>query len=455
MALELRRPPMDMFHMPSLHEGMYYIPPRKGWVMRPAAGATVRLFAGSDSDTINDLQELVIERQQLQRFKAIMEINSAPVVLENAEFRNSFAMINGRFWLNGASGDRIRNKVDVQNNADWRKSRIKSAFRRARNNGTLTPALWKGKGNDLDIAIELKNGFNYYHFTTETLGSLAHFVKDKSGRPINLHLPQDNIKGFLSRFISAIYPSIADRVNFVTSGTKYERVRSVYNHRHYLYQVRDPRIDDCVSISDEPKWHELNSDNSYRKEVSKASFDSSLRMLREQALGQLSADIIKGMPKLVFMGRDESGDARARGLVGHEPLLEELGSRGFEVVVFEHLSPLEQIAAMQAADIVIAPHGAGLANMTYSHPDSLVIEIGTRQTQMHRWGDFLANAHVSGCHYDTVFADIAGVDDPDLVPPMAEGHLGVKIGKRATDRILQIVDERMAAISKPSVSRSV
>ena len=50
-------------------------------------------------------------------------------------------------------------------------------------------------------------------------------------------------------------------------------------------------------------------------------------------------------------------------------------------------------------------------------------------------------AHVAGCRYDAVFADIMGATNPEGVPPISKGLLGVTLGKRATDRILRIVAE--------------
>ena len=442
MALDLRRPPMDTFHMPSVHPGMFYLPPRPGWVMRPAPAATIRMFAASDSSAVLEMQQSQIDVQESRLLGSVMEINATPVVLTHAEFIQSYVSINGRFWLSGAAGDRIRKKFDVQNHGKWHQERLALAFRQGGFGGWFQPPVWREPSEHLDIAIELRNGFNYYHFTTETLGALAHFNGDTSGRPIHIHLPRDDVRGFMPAFIQAIYPAIADRVRFVAEPRQYDAVRAVYNHRHYLYQLRDERIDAAVSQAVDREWGTLRSDTLARKTVAMASYDSSLRLLREHALRQMPRRLVSGMPNLVWMGRDENGsDARARGLTGDEPLMEELLARGFQIVLFEHLAPLEQVAAMQAADIIVAPHGAGLANMTYARSDTLVIEIGTRQTQLGRWGDFLPSAHVARCTYATVFADVTGTESLEHVPRIAEGHLGIHIGKRATDRILQLIDK--------------
>lgn len=441
MKFDFGRPPMEMFHMPTLHPGLHYVPPRPGWVMRPAQGGRVRGFAASENEAMRAMQRETIQNFDRRLMDEVMEINSTPVVMEQAEFCKDGVLIDKRALLNGASGDRVRRKYDLQNSDKARQDRLADAFARARRRGTSNLPVWKDPVDSLDIAIEVKNGFNYYHFTQESLGALAHFSGDDSGRPINLHLPPGDVRGFIMGFIGAIFPQLADRIRIQHKPTRYKKVRSVYSHRHYLYQVADERIGQTATNITEGRWGRPRHDIIHRRIVGMSSFDSCLRLLRDHALRRVPQSMVAGMPKLVWMGRDESGDARARGIGGHEALLEELTARGFETVIFEHLAPLEQIAAMQAADIVIAPHGAGLVNMAYARPETLVIEIGSRQTQLHRWGVFHSAAHVAGCRYDAVFADIMGATNPEGVPPISKGLLGVTLGKRATDRILRIVAE--------------
>lgn len=445
MALDLRRPPVDILHMPTIHDGMCYIGQPPDWIIRPVAAAEIRMFAASDSPELRARQQAMINRQLRAMPKGALEIRSSAVVLENARFAQGLVQISDRFWLNGASGSRVRTQFENSNPEPWRRDRYLGAFRRSRAKGPARiPACDRKDGYKLDVAIELKNGFNYYHFSTETLGSLAHYLNDGTSSPITLHLPTSSVKGFMKRFIDAVFPSLADRVRFEGQPEHYDRVRSVYSHQHYLYAASDDTVN--VALNDpglDPRWPEIARDPHRIKRTAMMSYDTSLRLLRDAALSQIRPSA--AMPRLVWMGRDEGGDARARGIEGHEPLLEELSALGFEQVAFEHLSPLEQIATMNGADIVIAPHGAGLANMIYAKPGAKIIEIGTRQTQLHRWGDFLKCAHVSRCRYDTVFADIEGVEDLTTVPKMSDGHRGVRVSRNATEHIISIVGETLAA----------
>lgn len=447
MLGKLRNPPVDILHMPTLHHGVYYSGEVPDWIARKAKPARVRMFAASDLTELRERQDRMITRQADNLPFEALEINSSPVVIENARFAQGLVQISDRFWLNGASGGRVRTKFERRNPEDWRLQRYHTAFVRSRNNGEGRIGKYTGNdANELEIAIELKNGHNYYHYSTETLGSLAHFVDDDSDKQITLHVGNGEMKGFVRKFIDAIYPSLSHRVSFQQKPTRYDRVRSVYSHQHYLYAAADPKLDEALSDPDlDTRWFDLARGPRQVKTVAIQSYDMSLRLLREQALAQVEAANITSAPRYIWLGRDEGNDARNRGLTGQEPLLEELAAKGFEQVVFEHLTPLEQIAAMNSADIVIAPHGAGLANMIYAKPGALVIEIGTRQTQLHRWGDFVKCAHVSQCHYDTVFADIAGHETTGEVPPMAQGHCGVHVGKMATDQIIASIDAHVSS----------
>lgn len=455
MAIDFRRAPVDILHMPAVHDGVSYIGQPPGWIVRPTEAAEVRMFAASDSPDLCRRLQAVINRQTANMPQGAIEIRSAPVVLEDAKFAQGLVQIDGRLWLNGASGSRVRTKYETNNTEDWRRERYLGAFRRTRIKGSShLPSYDRDDASKLDVAIELKNGFNYYHFSTESLGSLAHYLTDETETEIRLHLPnRGDIKGFIKRFIDAVFPELAERVKLDGKPTRYDRVRSVYSHQHYLYAVDDASVAEALADpSLDPRWLTIARDPSRIKLTAIQSYDTSLRMLRNAALSQMRSAKLASTPRLIWLGRDESGDARARGISGHAALLEELTSRGFEMVAFEHLSPLEQIAAMNGADIVIAPHGAGLANMIYSKPGALVIEIGTRQTQLHRWGDFVKCAHVSQCRYDTVFADVDGIEDLNKIPSMASGHRGVRVGRHATDQILSIVDEHLNLTQAPQAS---
>jgi capsular polysaccharide biosynthesis protein len=68
------------------------------------------------------------------------------------------------------------------------------------------------------------------------------------------------------------------------------------------------------------------------------------------------------------------GDTTRRPLVNEDHLSTELESLGFAPITNTKRSLLEQVRMYEAADIVVAPHGAGSTNMFFMQPDSSFVE---------------------------------------------------------------------------------
>ena len=169
----------------------------------------------------------------------------------------------------------------------------------------------------------------------------------------------------------------------------------------------------------------------------RSSYDSSLRLARDHILPKLSKRQIEKFPARIFVSRDNSSDINHRPMIGEGELFAELQKNGFERLYFEHLSPLEQLAAIQAAESVVSVHGAFFAHMAFARPQTHFVELANLQLQRHRWGDFLGNAHASGCRYSTVFAD-AAENDPTQLRPISTGMSPVRVGRRAIDKIIEV-----------------
>jgi len=87
----------------------------------------------------------------------------------------------------------------------------------------------------------------------------------------------------------------------------------------------------------------------------------------------------------IYVSRSTRGSRN----VHNEPqLIESLKSRGFSVVEFENHSVSEQAGLMSMADVVIAVHGAGLTNVSYCKPGTLICEI---------FGDYVVPCYWSLC----------------------------------------------------------
>jgi capsular polysaccharide biosynthesis protein len=71
----------------------------------------------------------------------------------------------------------------------------------------------------------------------------------------------------------------------------------------------------------------------------------------------------------------------SRGKAAHRKVINEaeieayLHSLGFESVLLEALTVAEQASTLHSARVVVAPHGAGLTNLVFCRPDTIVIEM--------------------------------------------------------------------------------
>ena len=92
------------------------------------------------------------------------------------------------------------------------------------------------------------------------------------------------------------------------------------------------------------------------------SVDSSLLKLRARALRAIEGQDFSHLPRRFWVGRD--GDmARPRTMQGEDALFEMLKMFGFEHVVFERLSPLEQVAIMANAYAPYSRFKVGVAGL--------------------------------------------------------------------------------------------
>lgn len=76
----------------------------------------------------------------------------------------------------------------------------------------------------------------------------------------------------------------------------------------------------------------------------------------------------------IFIGRRPASEVAVR-LINQEVVSSTLSKQGFETVFLEDLSIMEQRALFEEAEIVVATHGAGLANLVFAPSSTLVIEI--------------------------------------------------------------------------------
>ena len=76
----------------------------------------------------------------------------------------------------------------------------------------------------------------------------------------------------------------------------------------------------------------------------------------------------------IYISRDKAG---WRKVVNERELMQTLRRHRFERFFLEDLSSQEQIQLFQEAEVIVGPHGAGLANVVFTPPGATVIELGT------------------------------------------------------------------------------
>jgi capsular polysaccharide biosynthesis protein len=76
-------------------------------------------------------------------------------------------------------------------------------------------------------------------------------------------------------------------------------------------------------------------------------------------------------PERLYLSRADSGHRR---VLNETQVLEFLKDRGFVSVSLESMSVTQQALLLHSAKVVVAPHGAGLANLVFCRPGATVIE---------------------------------------------------------------------------------
>ncbi|MBH0238445.1 glycosyltransferase family 61 protein [Methylobrevis albus] len=77
-------------------------------------------------------------------------------------------------------------------------------------------------------------------------------------------------------------------------------------------------------------------------------------------------------PRRLYISRR---DATRRAIDGEDRLEAALESRGFTPLLFSKLPFAHQIAAAMAADVIVAPHGAGLSHILFAKPTARIVEL--------------------------------------------------------------------------------
>ncbi|MEH6829956.1 MAG: glycosyltransferase family 61 protein [Sulfitobacter sp.] len=418
--IDLSSDPDALFLNPWLDKGLKLLErPKYFWRKIPAS--IIDGFSVSEHPEINQkIESFVADINRHKKFKAAVEIKSVPVVIERASFRKSHALAQEKLVLSGASGKRILNSYrwehakEEEASADVLNLYFESC--RKANEGLRIGEEKTFLESDLDFAIECRNTFNFYHFITESLTQLC--VLDGLGFQGNIyfHFPnqEEKHRNFANAFVEALFPEYAGRVFFERAPKDYDLVLTAYDFTTGICQMPEVDLEEMSEIM--PEGVTLGTVG-FSQLLGMNSVTTALLALRTRALKAVEGRDYSYLPKRFFVGRGD-GQSRSRPLAGQDLLLEHLLRFGFEYVVFEELEPLEQIAIMARAEMMISHHGAGFTNMMFANSEAYVIELGTLQTAKKRWSDFWPLATVSQCRYISFFADFNN-DDPLQEPTFA------------------------------------
>lgn len=443
--IDLTLPPDVLFLNPWRDPGFrLLLEPEFVW--KPMTGARIEGFAASAHREINDKIEHYLKAvSSTKTFSQPVCYNSVPVVLEKASFRKSYVLARDRVLLSGAAGTRVLNRYRWENteagiDVD---ARLEEYFAncRERNEGKEIPVYSGLLDPDIPFAIECRNTFNYFHFITESLCQLTVLDGLDFQGDIFFHFPnqEEKQKPFAKAFVEALFPEYVGRVFFERVPKDYARVLTAYDliGGHYQAPQADTKGLETLLPAQVTKNGGITSVAS-RVPLLMNAVNAGLIALRHRALRAIEGQTFDHLPRRFFVGRD-SRQSRARHMEGEELLFEHLEMFGFEYVIFENLSPLEQIALMAQAEVMVSYHGAGFTNMLFANPQAYVIEIGTLQTAQFRWADFWPLAHASHCRYFSFFGDFRS-ESPLVEPAFSEdGIVAASLSEKAIGQIMAFV----------------
>lgn len=439
MSIDFEKAPEAFFFAPGMEPGLHVFE-HPDWMWREAPQGNIVGYPISAYPHLNDLIATHIRNyERLRKFRSPVEFNTVPIVVDDVRFSHSFTSISGKWFLNGASGTRLRNRYVWKNkdsNPDVDADVI--AYLKALHEDPQMEQplpLWDGDTADLDFVIDCRNTFNFYHFLTETLCQLCLLDDLEFNGRILIHSPSQGAKAFIKNWVDALFPEYEGRVKFRRSPKHYKRALSAFNMRHFYHQTSEAMMPSVDHLA--PRgwiWRRRDADRNSQALLAMNSYDTMLPRLRERALRRIEGMETDHLPRRFWVARAAQGN-RNREMRNEEVLIEALRPHGFQVIYFEHLKPLEQVAIMANAEVMMSYHGAGFANMLFASPDTHCIEVGNLQSALHRWGDFMPHALVSGCAYRNFFADF-NTKTPDVVPDiLTEGLVPVALSLDGVTRI--------------------
>lgn len=446
-------PPQDVFLNPARDGGMSLLAPAD-YFWRAAPPALIQGFAASAFEEVTyKINAYLNVTRRHKTFARAVEFNSVPVLLDRASFQQSFALARGKIVLSGA---RILNRYCWENQDEDHdpEEQLVTYFRQCQtlNRDGSIPLHTGALPKNLAVAIACRNLSNPYPFITEALPQLAQIAETGFRGDVYFHFPNSPKPPhpFVRGIVAALFPEFEGRVFFEPAPKQYDHVLTAFDLLHAYYQFPTGVTGSVARLA--PSDAMFRGHDAYlgsQSILSMNAFSSSLSALRRRAARALKGHDFSHLPKRFF-----AGDSKNR-MVGERPLFEMLQLFGFEYINFDQLSPLERIAIMANAEMMVAPHGASLSNMLFAGPQTFFLALGTLQTAVHRWGDFWGLAHASGCRYVSFFADF---DKPDpLTTPTIDldGIVPVALSDQTVAEVLTFIVTILGQLPNLPTSKSL
>lgn len=438
--IDLTLSPDEVFFNPGADRGFGLLSkPAFYWRPQPA-GTIVGFSVSAHAEIDKKITDYLRQTKRHRRFAKAIEFNAVPVVLDDASFRKSSVLVKEKVLLNGAPGYRALNRYRWDNTEEGfdPAQALTTYFDDCQTQNAAAALPVYAGAVDADFAVVCRNTFNYFHFVTEALCQLTLLDPLEFQGQIYFHFPnsEDKQRGFAQAFVEALFPEYYGRVHFERAPKDYDQVLTAYDLQgaFYQYPERTGRSVDDHAPSGQ-FWKGKDYGVGAQSILAMNSYSSALSALRKRALAAIEGQDFTHLPTRFFVGRDDRY-SRQRFLGGEDLLFEHLDLFNFDYVVFESMTPLEQIALMANAEMMISYHGAGFTNMLFANHEAHVIEIGTLQTAKTRWGDFWPLAHVSGCKYVNFFGDFRA-EDPLLEPNFDKD--GIVPGHLSSEAVGQIM----------------
>lgn len=386
------------------------------------------------------ISDYYMQRRMISGF----EIKVTAAEIENPGHKKTFIVSKGKAVLNGASGSRARNTL--RKKLEFSEDSI-IYFRETYSN-LIDPSSVEISHSGANICwIDVKNYHNFFHFLTESLhlacsSDLPNDTVDK----IVFISKSKRLGDFVKKWVDETRRIAGHKIEieFASNVERPETVLVPLSCEHLLYQfsgVHHNQIEAAKPAGG--SWTGFDGTPHHVKILQYNSYDETLRIFRDKMIKLSKETITQNWSKLVYAVRSK-GLVRNRVMKGEAELISSLKNMGFEIVCFEHMSPLEQVKCVNGADCLVMQHGAGMTNMIFSGTHAHVVELGTYQTALARWSDFIQISQVSGCHYHQVFLDM-DYDNERTDPVFSEDGLIAPV--LSEDHVVKVTNIIKAAIA--------